>query len=216
MTPSSYRSPGAPAVVDKRDLVDAASLRELVGRIDYQALDDVSRGVIDRLVSKEYVAHAWAAGTVPRDRRDVLLRDLLRAGINERQHQETGEQLQAALDYGRAAAKSVEKTAKLFKSAGLTDEEVTEALRVLRVKLYYHCRDCEEGLAERSRKKDALAAGAAAITWISESVRRLTAKPNIKAVASLATIVLGRDVSEAAVKKAAERNHRRISNSRGK
>jgi hypothetical protein len=169
------------------------------------SLEEHACDVLDRLEADGRAAEAFADILPNGERWEVLVHDCVMAEQQSRTHKNIIPALQERLKKAPDAIQAIKTLDDFFSMhwEPIPDDPITEALRILRVEIYYSHRHTEEYLATRSRKKDQSAARSAAIGWLKESVLRMSGKPNQKHVITLAEVTLGkRDLTVDAVRKA--------------
>jgi hypothetical protein len=122
---------------------------------------------------------------------NVLLGDCITAERNARTLPDIVAAAAQDRDKVKAAGKRVEWLASFFGVAGHRPDPVGEAINVLRSEVYIARLNAERVLAERSRKTDENAQRSAGISWIKESVLRLSGKKQHEHVRVLAEAALG-------------------------
>ena len=188
-----------------------AAFREAVARFraDFAPLDENAKAVLDRLTSEKWLWYVLPVfEVVPPDRRwAILLGDCLHAEREMREHKRIAEHYRRTVDKAEEALKALDAVAAFVERppvVGKGDPAVEgEALGALMVRIANDRGDAALRLRQQSRKTDPSAARSAALGWLRQSVEKLSGKPNLKHVASLAEAVLDLvDVTEGAVRKA--------------
>ncbi|PNE11387.1 MAG: hypothetical protein CR217_09255 [Beijerinckiaceae bacterium] len=172
-------------------------------------LDQHAKDVLKRLAADWRAVDAFVAVLPNGDYWDVLISDCITASERARTHAMRICALRKRLQRAPNAIKAVETLRDFF--GGIRSEPfdpVKQALGYLRAEIDFRRRFTEESLGARSRKKDASAAQAEGLGWLRESVFRLSGRPNLRHVAVLAEIVLGRrDIDPNNVRKAVMPSH---------
>jgi hypothetical protein len=172
-------------------------------------LDQPAKEVLNRLVADGRAAEAFVAVLPNGNYWDVLISDCVKANERATSHAMRICALRKKLQKAPNAIKAVETIADFF--GGIRSEPfdpIKQALGYLRAEIDFWRRITEESLGALSRKKDASAARAESLGWLRESVLRLSGRPNLRHVAVLAEIVLGRrDIDPNNVRKAVMPSH---------
>ncbi len=157
--------------------------------------------MLDRLSTSNEAAEAFTALALSEAKGLTFVKDCLTAHrLDKGEHKRQVERLRSVPDHKKMEA----KLNALEKYIGASTEHDLEAVRMMRVALYYRQLHHEEDLRSTSRKGDKASARSRAIGWLKESVCRLSGRPNYKHLRILCGIVLGtrRSTSLYAVKRA--------------
>jgi hypothetical protein len=155
-----------------------------------ERLDDSDVSMLDRLLRWEAAPTAFAALTLSENKGLILIDDCVTAHrIDTGEHKAQVERLRKVPDH----KKMVAKLDALEKYIGTSSEHDIEAVRMMRVALYYRHLHHEYDRRSTSRKGDKASARSRAIGWLKESVRRLSGQDNFERVATLCDAVLNTD-----------------------
>jgi hypothetical protein len=152
--------------------------------------------ILDRLTQSGDAAKAFTALGLSEVKGRRFIKDCVQAHrFDHVEHRTHVERL-------RYFEKMLAKLEALEKYIGASTEDDVEAVRMMRVALYYRRGRHQYDLLSTSRKGDKASARSRAIGWLKESVRRLSGRPNHDHLMTLCNVVFDKRISLDAVKRA--------------